>query len=298
MKPYKLTADFDYEQLTYPLLASPKIDGIRCVKQEGRALTGQLKPVPNRRIREVIETYYPDGWDGELVAVGGTFNDTQSLVMSDDKDGEWQWLVFDYIGRLGFDDRVWAVSNHFAELSHNRVVREHAVPLKHTRILDAEMLRAYIEMNLELYEGVCLRAVHSPYKEGRSTLREHYLLAIKPFIDAEATVVGFSELYHNTNAAFENERGLTQRSHAAAGRVPAGTLGALQCVMVTEFEGVASSVESPMFELGTGFSQDQRQEIWNNKERYLGQKVTFKYQQFGSKIAPRAPVFKGFRFDA
>ena len=43
------------ESLNFPLLATPKLDGIRCLKINGRALTRSFKPVSNRFIREWIE---------------------------------------------------------------------------------------------------------------------------------------------------------------------------------------------------------------------------------------------------
>lgn len=38
-----------------------------------------------------------------------------------------------------------------------------------------------------------------------------------------------------------------------------------------------------------------RKDIWDNKEKYLNQIVTIKYQAYGSLEKPRLPIFKGFR---
>lgn len=37
----------DLNELTLPVLVSPKLDGIRCVMHEGVALSRKLKPIPN-----------------------------------------------------------------------------------------------------------------------------------------------------------------------------------------------------------------------------------------------------------
>ena len=42
---------------------------------------------------------------------------------------------------------------------------------------------------------------NAPYKQGRSTVREGYLLKVKTFLDDEATVVRFEERMHNGNEA-------------------------------------------------------------------------------------------------
>jgi DNA ligase-1 len=74
-----LSAKFDnFEQekhnLKFPLLATPKLDGIRCVKVYGKALSRTFKPIPNKYVREKIEAEIPDNTDMELVS--GSFNST------------------------------------------------------------------------------------------------------------------------------------------------------------------------------------------------------------------------------
>jgi hypothetical protein len=68
------------EELRFPVLATPKLDGIRCLKIGGKALTRSFKPVSNRFIREWIEANLPDGVDGELVVPGTTFSETSGHV--------------------------------------------------------------------------------------------------------------------------------------------------------------------------------------------------------------------------
>jgi len=62
------------EALRFPVLATPKLDGIRCLKIEGRALTRSYKPISNRFAREWIEANLPDGVDGELAGDGMAVN--------------------------------------------------------------------------------------------------------------------------------------------------------------------------------------------------------------------------------
>jgi hypothetical protein len=66
--------------LPFPVLATPKLDGIRCLKLGGKALTRSFKPISNRFVREWIEANLPDGVDGELMLRDGTFSETTSAI--------------------------------------------------------------------------------------------------------------------------------------------------------------------------------------------------------------------------
>jgi len=137
----------------------------------------------------------------------------------------------------------------------------------------------------EGYEGIMLRGLNTFYKFGRSTLREQCLLKRKPFKDDEALVVGFIEKEHNDNPIEYNERGLAQRSSAKEGKRLANTLGALRVQHSTFGQ----------FNVGTGFTDEQRKDIWENKEKFLNRLVTFKYQFTHIKNVPCPAIFKAFR---
>lgn len=74
--------------LTYPLYASPKLDGIRALKVSGRLVSRKLLDIPNKHVQAMAREL-PDGLDGELIDGDPTAHDvyrrTNSLVMSDDK---------------------------------------------------------------------------------------------------------------------------------------------------------------------------------------------------------------------
>ncbi len=279
MKPVKVT---DLDDLRWPLLATPKIDGIRCLKHEGRALTASFKPIPNDYIRDLIERHAFEGWDGELTTPQGTFQATTRAVMTKKGEPAFSWHVFDSIHENDYRVRT------------DRLKREVAIKKLPwvTAILPICLYgeRCYLEYEKQMldlgYEGVCLRSLGSYYKWGRSTLREHGLIAVKRFVDSEATVVGFTELYSNQNEAFTGECGQTKRSHMKNGLVPMGTLGAL----------VANDpLFEPLFKVGSGFTQDQRDEIWGTQSTYLNKPFKYKYLPHGIKDAPRHPIFLGWR---
>ena len=136
------------------------------------------------------------------------------------------------------------------------------------------------------WEGVMLRDPKAPYKEGRSTLKEGWLMKLKPFEDSEAKIVGFEEMNRNSNEPHINELGYQVRSSAKEGQVAAGCLGKL---LVKDIH------HGWEFSIGSGFNMALRQEIWDNREKYEDEIVHYRFQKVGMKHVPRIPVFKGFR---
>jgi DNA ligase-1 len=91
----------DLNSLTYPLLASAKLDGIRCVILKGKALTRSLKPIPNDYIRNLLESHASclEGFDGELYLHGVGYNEIQSAVMQHEGSPVVTFYLFDNIHR-------------------------------------------------------------------------------------------------------------------------------------------------------------------------------------------------------
>lgn len=279
----------DPSTLTYPLLATPKIDGIRCLKLT-TPLTRTFKPIPNVHIASKLQSLDFSGLDGELVVPDADFNTTQSAVMSRDGEPDFHYLVFDCVP----EGMEW-MPHVERWTTLEMAVTVHPLPawvklVRATTIHSQHDLELYEKLCLEAgYEGVCLRAPYAPYKSGRSTLREQYLLKLKRFLDAEAVVYDFVPLLHNQNPQAVNELGMLKRSHKQEHKLVSSTLlGALRC------RTLAGDIE---FEVGSGFTLAQRAEIWANQDAYRNRIITYKYQPHGMKERPRCPVFKSFRLD-
>jgi len=279
----------DINTLRFPVLATPKLDGIRVLKVDGKAVTRKFKPIPNTYIREMLEKYLPDGVDGEIMTPG-TFNDIQSKVMSFDGEPEFTFYAFDYVKdslTKPYKDRMLDMVNGLES-----VVKNSTLPFS-INLLTPVLVRTVDEL-LELesqclehgFEGVMIRQPDSKYKCGRSTPKEQILMKLKRFLDAEAIVVGFEEKMHNDNIQEKDEFGLSKRSHKKDGLVPANTLGALI---------VEDQKTKVRFGIGSGFDDAIKKEIWDNRDSYINKLVKYKYQSVGVKDAPRFPVFLGFR---
>lgn len=275
-----LASPADLEKLTFPLFASPKLDGIRAVVRDGRLLTRKLKLVPNRFIQQQLGVARLQGLDGELIVGSPTsktcYLDTSSGVMSHDGEPDYTFRVFDlWDDGGGFGHRIRSLKNW--DFAHTRIVQH-----EHVKVADLDELLAYETAKLnEGYEGLILRSLDGPYKFGRSTAREGWMLKLKRFEDSEAEIIGIVEEMHNTNEAAKDELGRTKRSKAQAGLVGKGTMGALK---------VRDIHHGWEFEIGTGFTAAQRAQAWK-----LGSIVKYKFFPIGMKDVPRHPVYLGPR---
>lgn len=270
----------DLSSIRFPVLATPKLDGIRCIIENGKVLSRSLKPIPNKYVQDVMK-YLPDGLDGEIMlkSISADFNTIQSAIMREDGRPDFTYHIFDYCKEqfAPYNKRIDALSN--LDLPN------YCTRLYPTKISSMEELLEYETNIVGLgFEGVMIRQPDSPYKFGRSTPKEQYLIKIKRFEDSEAKIIGFEELMHNDNVAEEDKLGHTKRSSKKEGLVPADTLGMLKV------KDIHNGIE---FGLGTGFTAELRKTIWDEQHKYKGLIVKYKYQ--GIVNAPRFPVFIGFR---
>ncbi len=275
----------------FPYLASPKLDGIRCIIRDGVAYSRNLKPIPNKHIQSILGNHKLSGLDGEIIVGSPTdekvFSKTTSVVMSHDKVEDFMFHVFDDITDKSkpFTDRISTV----IERHYNIVcdLKDHITVVPHEVVETQEHLDEFEEQTVTSgYEGVMLRDPLGIYKCGRSTVKQNILLKVKRFEDSEAEVIGFEELMHNDNPAETSELGHSKRATKQENLRPSGILGAL---VVRDLN---SGVE---FNIGTGLSKAEREEIWNSKDEYLGLIAKYKYFPVGVKDKPRHPVFLGWR---
>lgn len=276
----------DLEKIVFPVLCSPKLDGIRALKVNGQLLSRSFKPIPNKFIRTIVEHTLPDGVDGELL-VGSTFHESSSGVMSQDGQPDFQYAIFDFVS----DSLSKPFSKRLADLEHmlqsRSLVGKHFSIVRHALVSSVdELLKLEQQAVDQGYEGLMIRSMNGPYKCGRSTMKEGYLLKIKRFEDSEALVLDYEEQMHNTNEAKKDAFGKTERSTAKDGMVPKGVLGTL---IVRDTK---SGVE---FKIGTGFDDDQRVKLWKERSSLPGRLVKYKFQPSGIKEAPRFPTIIGFR---
>jgi DNA ligase-1 len=277
-----LAVKADLDKVRFPLYTSMKLDGIRCVILNGKALTRKLKPIPNKFIREKLENL--PAFDGEIMIPGKGFNDVQSAVMSEDGEPDFEYHVFDM-----FDTPNMNFSYRYSKMC--RLIEGNpylkSVPVKLTMTMDdlKEHLQTYIS---DGYEGLMIRKIESPYKFGRSTLNEGYLLKVKEFFDDEAVLIDIIEKQHNTNPKTLDELGHSKRSSKKEGKVNANTSG----TFIAQWGDKIIKLG-----FGEGINDKNKQEYWDNKSKYIGKTLTFRYQELSEDGIPRFGKFVGFRYD-
>ncbi len=287
------------DRIVWPAYVSPKIDGLRLmIHPVIGPITSGFKALPNQYVREQLwRICAGTNLDGELYSIDsdGTalFNKTQSDMMSRGGEPNFRFAAFDC-----FEHVEWDFADRYAQAQ--KIITYMDDPslriLTHTLIGSTEEFLSYFDACLEDgYEGVVVRSLAGPYKCGRSTFNQGWMLKYKPWADAEGTIIGFEELYHNENPQEESLTGLTQRSSHKAGKKAAGTLGAF--ILQTDWGVLRVGT-------GVGLTQALRQEIWDRNTGFpedlkpdIGRTITFKYLKHGMQTLPRHPGYKGFRKD-
>lgn len=294
-KPLLAATIEDTSKLSYPVLVSKKLDGIRCMIIDGVVYSRSMKPIRSKVVQQLFGKPEYNGFDGELLygdwAAKDVFNVTTQVVMATElkecfSEDKISLAVFDITNsNKGFQERFKELKYRLEDLyTHTGIVPQvkmvgHRLCNNEQELLDLEA--DYLD---EGYEGIMVRSLSGIYKQGRSTLKDGILGKLKRFSDDEALVIGFEEKMHNENPAYTNEVGRTQRSQSKEGMINADTLGALICTC----KGI-------QFTIGSGLDDNTRKIIWANKERYLGKLVKFKYFEIGMKDSFRFPIFQGFR---
>lgn len=231
---------------------SEKLDGVRA-RWDGKQMIsrgGTIFAAP---------TWFTAGFpalplDGELWIAPGRYEDTSSIVRKKEPHEGWRnirLMVFDLPEHGGtFDQRVMAMK---------RLVAQTDSP--YLAIIEQQTVNSEEELRLRLQavldrggEGLMLHRKTAYYASGRT----HDLLKLKPFMDAEAMVIG----YRPGQGQF------------------AGHVGSLK---VRTDQGV-------VFYIGSGLTHEQRR-----NPPPLQSRITFRYQGLTKNGIPRFPVFLRMR---
>ena len=303
--------------LRYPVFASPKFDGIRATTTEGVPDPGKssipvcrsLLPIPNNYIRGLLAEL-PPGYDGEILTYDPPthfdgkipeitiatkpkdFNGVQSDVMTEGGRPNFRFLIFD---DFDFELRT----NPFVDRQGYLAVANlpwYCIRLMSEVCWNAQELWDYCERCLATgYEGVCFRTPESPAwkitsNDGRSSMREQWLVKMKVFERAEAMIIGAYEEMANNNPITLGLKGNAERSSHKANMSGKGTLGGFR---VRDLE---TGVE---FNVGGGYDRTQRENFWKvwsiAPNQLMGRILQYVHQPHGAKEAPRIAIFTGFR---
>jgi DNA ligase 1 len=283
----------DLDKIKFPVGCSPKLDGIRAIIQNGKVLSRTLKPIPNTFIQSTLGKEEFNGFDGELIVGSAIAEDvyrvTNSAVMTVNEPIKdyWRYYVFDDLTNphLPFKERLAGLVKRITAL---KAPLSLYLPFVPQRILNSKE-EVYEELKVAErlgYEGIMLRDFESPYKFGRSTVKEGSLLKVKTFHDSEAVVIAIQEEMHNANELTKDERGYAERSTHKGNMQPTGRMGSLVV------KDVKTGVE---FSIGTGFNDEDREWWFSDLNTKIGLTLKYKYFPVGIKEKPRFPVYLGLR---
>lgn len=258
-----------------------KLDGIRCVaikKQDAVSGDVVLYSRQGKRIiglteieHELLQMPGEFVLDGELVAdmVGTSaegYKATTKVLLSDGKKEGVIFHVFDILTVKEYEskscDHSYIERRQLLEktVQNNRTVQ--VLPVLYAGS-DIDQIGVQLEIaRSRKQEGIMININDAVYHFGRTK----DLLKVKVMQDADLLIIGFEE-----------GRGALK-----------GTLGAL----VVDYKGNPLSV-------GSGYTMQERKDIWSNKDKLLGRVITVQYfeetQNVSGKYSLRFPVFLRLR---
>ena len=229
---------------------------------------------------------YPEGLflDGEILITESEkpkeewFNETSKIIRKDGEKSNLTYHVFDIVGVdeffqdkksiLTYKDRRNMLNDLFLDNPDAAGIELVPVLMETQDVYDElEAIYKLFDEQVALGEEGLMLNLDTPYE----CKRHNGLLKIKPTKSADLEIIGFEPGAPYTK--YEN------------------TLGAL----IMDFEGVP-------VKFGSGLTDELRDEIWNNQEKYLGaigeiQYTSYSKNQNNDEISLRFPRFKGIRTD-
>ena len=306
MRP-QLANDANLDTLTYPVIAQPKIDGVRALNINGTLTGRSLDPFKGFGITEYFSKPEFQGLDGEMTLGSNPASSDRLCSLTTGAMGAFKgvtemadvhWHIFDDLTHPTdpYQVRYDRAKSRVEELSHPRV---HLVPKfeAHNRDQLDQLIARFFE---EGYEGAIVRNPRLPAKEGRPGKRTQELVRLKNWMDAEMLVTGITEGEENTNEATTNSLGRTERSSAQDGMVPNGKVGSIQGTLLADClspitgellfpKGLAVTVSKG------SMTHAEAQHYFENQDKIVGHIVKFSFMAHGIKDLPRFPGYISHR---
>lgn len=305
MKP-QLAEDAILEEVRFPCIVQPKIDGVRALNLNGTLTGRSLKPFEGFGITDFFSKPEFLGLDGEMILGDDPASPDRLCSLTTGAMGRFKdvtempdltWWVFDYLAapKLGYRARYALLEELVETLDHPRVK---LVPM--FNVVCRDSLNHHLNEIANMgYEGSIIRNPDAPYKEGRATRAGQQLWRVKPWSDFEILVTGITEGQSNGNEAKKNPLGRTERSSAKAGMVPNGQVGSIQGTLLADFHDAAGNL---LFKAGLPVTAGSGEMTvaeatmyFENPNTIIGRIAKIKTMTHGVKDLPRFPTFVSLR---
>jgi len=284
----------DINILTYPLMASYKLDGIRCIFRDGQMTSRALKQFPNVQLKKRFEYLMNFSkkhnilLDGELLSKSTPFNDLSGLTRQLDKElpEDLFFYCFDAVHQedylQSFRTRTTFLEVLKIDFKYYQMVTQWAVGNP------ADVKGLYENALAWGCDGLILRDPNGKYKFGRGTIKEGLIFKMKPFQTFDAKITGVIQGTEVREGAEKkiNELGRSVTSKKKDDRVLIDKASAF----VVKYEGLDLKVTIAM-------TDEEKEEVWRNRDKYIGRCIEYKGLLVGAKDLPRHPVFLRFRDD-
>ena len=183
--------------IAYPMLASEKYDGFRCLAGIGKLWMRGGKAFPNQQLRERFADFvaFCDRkmivFDGELYDPASTFPELQSMLQSRNAP------LTDTLRFHAFDQFSW--SEWWGDRSRRFQFRQqrlsallaqadcpHVLAVPHVPVSDADHARRLFDaVTSQGGEGIMLRNPLATHKHGSATVRDNIIFRFKPAMAPE-----------------------------------------------------------------------------------------------------------------
>jgi DNA ligase-1 len=333
-----LAASLDGEEpaaLPFPLLWSPKLDGIRTLMVDGatdkkdvfhpgvQPASRKIKQIPNNKIRALLSRPELAGLDGELISGTVTdadvFNFTTRIVMKGDGPGmgEVCWLGEDAKGKSAMsstpvegwtqiDQTSYFVFDDFSDLALGFDVRYFNL-CKRVAALPEELRQFVVVVAHEIVDNVDdlmnveRIAVEQGYEGVMLRSREgRYKTGRSTFNECILVKMKRFQDTDGVIVGFEemyHNDNEKVRDNLGHGKRSQNAEGMRAAGTLGALVVRLGEFGDQTVKCGSGYSAALKQEIWDNQADWLNTGVVLKYQPSGMKDLPRFPVFKGRRAD-
>ena len=282
-----LAKEFDPKRVAkfQGIYLQPKLDGCRAIWDGNKLWTRTGKPVLAlpALVEELRGSFGDFPLDGEIYREGLSFEDIVGGFKRNvniDEDMSLQYWVYDYpVGKIPFIERSNIIGAKIKDLGSARI------KLVDTSVWSAPINSAQMNIfSTNGFEGTMARNGVSFY-EGKRTSN---LLKIKDFMDSEFLCVGTTQLKSYEKIVF-SEDGPGRKPYADGTFYKNG-----QETLIDSMGSLILRDEADnLFECGSGFSDAQRLEYWENPP--IDKMITVKYQNLTELGVPRFPIFKAVK---
>jgi ATP-dependent DNA ligase len=250
------------KDIKFPCYVQPKLDGVRCIFKNGVLTSRQGKVFPDMEHittdLEGVELVL----DGELYSDTLTFQQFVGLVRKKKHNAaekvlltQVKYWVYDCVNDEPFENRIETLWEMFGERSYDHIK---LLPTDECKT-KAELKGFHDRFVAEGKEGLIIRNKAGLYQ---LAARSKDLQKFKEFEDAEFTVVEYTD-------GVGSEKGLV--------------------IWVCETE------DKKKFSVRPRGTHEERAELFNDAESYVGKKLTVRYQELTEDGIPRFPVGIAFR---